>query len=352
MNTLILNRDFRLPADGWYHLVPMGEFPHPSGVVQVVDREAVRAICNRFAQEQGRANFPGLLVDFDHFSDDPEKPTEAAGWVIGLQARDSGVWGQIRWSDAGEAAVKGGRYRLVSPVWLRRDCEALGNAQRLRPLRLHKVALTNDPNMKGMEPLSNRAGEEFRRGVSAPMAGSGKTNKTERTKMKNVATKLGLSAEASEDAVLEAVTKLLNRAEQAEAGLEPLNARVKALETENRALLEAQAEADLDKYANRIKPEKRAAWKGALLANRAQALELLEGLPEPEPPKNSPATATVLNRAQTKTPEGKAGVADPAAAALAAKIRNRAAQIAKDQNLSFSRAWELAKGEFAEANSR
>ncbi len=39
MNCLILNREtFELPADGWYQLAPLGEFPHAAaGVVQVVD---------------------------------------------------------------------------------------------------------------------------------------------------------------------------------------------------------------------------------------------------------------------------------------------------------------------------
>jgi hypothetical protein len=156
MNTLLLNRDgFQIPADGWYQVAPLGEFDHvQAGVVQVVDAEACAAMANRFAVDAKGANFAGLLVDFDHFSLDGEKRSEAAGWITALENRDGGLFAKIRWSDVGEEAVKGGRYRFLSPVWARSDCVDLGNG-RVRPVRLLNAAVTNDPNLKGMRPLSN-----------------------------------------------------------------------------------------------------------------------------------------------------------------------------------------------------
>jgi hypothetical protein len=158
MNTLLLNRDgFQMPADGWYQMAPLGEFAHAAAsVVQVVDQDACESMVNRFRAEAQVPNFAGLLVDFDHFSLDGEKRSEAAGWITNLEVRDHGLFGQIRWSDVGEEAVKGGRYRFLSPVWARSDCVDLGNG-RLRPVRLLNAALTNDPNLKGMIPLSNSA---------------------------------------------------------------------------------------------------------------------------------------------------------------------------------------------------
>jgi phage I-like protein len=158
MNTLLLNRDgFQMPADGWYQVAPLGEFAHAAaGVVQVVDRDACAAMVNRFAEDAAVANFAGLLVDFDHFSLDGEKRSEAAGWITALENRDGGLFAQIRWSDLGEEAVKGGRYRFLSPVWNRTDCVDLGGG-RVRPVRLLNAAVTNDPNLKGMRPLSNSA---------------------------------------------------------------------------------------------------------------------------------------------------------------------------------------------------
>ena len=163
MNTLILNRDFKLAEDGWYQISPVGEFAHShSGVVQVVDRAACEAMAAAFRNDAGiepadaaRAEgFPGVLVDFDHFSLDSGQRSEAAGWLTNLECRDTGLWGEIRWSDAGEEAVKGGRYRFISPVWAKSDCQDLGDG-RVRPVRLLNAAVTNDPNLKGMVPLSN-----------------------------------------------------------------------------------------------------------------------------------------------------------------------------------------------------
>ncbi len=174
MNALILNREsFSLPEDGWYHVAPLGVFPHAgSGVVQVVDAEACGAMAAAFGVEAAGLNFAGLLIDFDHFSLDAGNKSEAAGWIVGLEARVSedsltearghrgvgagdGLWAKIRWSDTGEAAVRGGRYRFLSPVWSRSDCVDLGDG-RVRPVRLLNAAVTNDPNLKGLVPLSNR----------------------------------------------------------------------------------------------------------------------------------------------------------------------------------------------------
>ena len=97
MSTLLLNRDggFVMPADGWYQLAPLGEFAHAqAGVVQVVDQAACEAMAGRFVEEARTANFAGILIDFDHFSLDGEKRSEAAGWITALEARGPGDGGQ------------------------------------------------------------------------------------------------------------------------------------------------------------------------------------------------------------------------------------------------------------------
>ena len=139
---------FELAADGWVQLTPCGEYPHRgAGVTQVIDRKACDAMVADFDGRKADENFPGVLVDFDHFSLDTDKPSEAAGWVTDLEARDDGLWARVRWSDSGLAAVQGGRFRLVSPVFPAPDaCEDLGGG-RIRPLALVSVALTNEPNM-------------------------------------------------------------------------------------------------------------------------------------------------------------------------------------------------------------
>ena len=76
---------FVLASDGWVQLTPLGEFYHNGAeVTQVVDREACDAIAKDFDARKSDANFPGVLVDFDHFSLDTDKSSEAAGWITDL----------------------------------------------------------------------------------------------------------------------------------------------------------------------------------------------------------------------------------------------------------------------------
>ena len=148
---------FVLAADGWAHITPCGEFPHAgAGVVQVIDRAACDRIAAEFNSRKSDTNFPGVLIDFDHFSLDTAQSNEAAGWITELESRDTGLWVRVRWSDAGLAAVQGGRFRLMSPVFPPpSQCEDLGGGK-IRPRALVSVALTNEPNIKGGRPIANR----------------------------------------------------------------------------------------------------------------------------------------------------------------------------------------------------
>lgn len=146
-----------MAADGWVQISPLGDYKHAgAGVVQVVDRAACDAMAEAFNARKADTNFPGVLIDFDHFSLDTGQSSEAAGWITELESRDTGLWARVRWSDAGLAAVQGGRFRLMSPVFPPpSQCEDLGGGK-IRPRALVSVALTNEPNIKGGRPIANR----------------------------------------------------------------------------------------------------------------------------------------------------------------------------------------------------
>ena len=334
--TPLFNRvgKFEPPADGWIHLVPPGEYPHTeSGTIQIVDDVSLDSMRNRFE--------PSMLVDFDHFSYDPEKSSEAAGWVDEVSVRPDGLWGKVRLSDIGEAAIKNGRFRYLSPVWLQGDVEKLGG-NRIRPLRLDTAGLTNNPNMRGMAPITNRKtlpGNPANAPVSEPTTDNTNAN------MKLLATKLGLSADAAEHVVLEALDKLMNRATTAETTVTSLTTERDTFRNRNTELLTEQIDADLATHGI-TDAAKIAAVKPylATLKNRTERTAFLGTI---APETTTTTKAPITNRSTAKAP-GVAG--DDAKAAAeekqAAAIRNRASALMRDNpRMTLSGAYAAAAAE-------
>jgi hypothetical protein len=373
---LILNRDFKMPDDGWYQLAPLGEFPHAAaGVIQVVDGEACTAMVARFKADAAVPNFAGLLVDFDHFSLDDRARSEAAGWIVDLASRETGLWGNIRWSDVGEDAVKGGRYRFLSPVWARSDCVDLGNG-RVRPVRLLNAAVTNDPNLKGLVPLANRIQEpESRRQNGEPVdrcasigerhIGHGKDELTMKRVIEKLTNHLGLPGDASEDVILEkmqglpgltVVVDLQNSLKQTQDERDALKGTLKTVEGElvNRHMAE---------FEGVISEATKPFWTEQLMKNRDGAVLALGELkelawsgkgdaePTPGPSKegNKEATRKPLHNRATARPviPGQSG-APTETDNRAVKIRNRAHEIAKAEKVPFTTAFRRAEKEVLE----
>src|SRR5271155_1162040 len=159
MNAPILNRDFQHPADGWYQIEAAGEHPNRrAGIVQVIDGAACEAIVNRFNAEAAQPGFAGMLIDHEHFKHDQDKETVAYGWLGKLENRADGIYGQIRWTDTGQKAGDGGDYRFFSTEYDARDVTILDrneSPQRVRPMRLDGLTLTNANNNKGQKPITN-----------------------------------------------------------------------------------------------------------------------------------------------------------------------------------------------------
>jgi len=310
---------FQPAPDGWFHIAPLGTFPHPTGALQVIDAEACEAMARTFAEEARQPNFPGLLVDVDHASHDPAQPTTAAGWINALEPRGDGLYAQIRWSDLGHQALTGGRYRLASPVWNRADCDAWSapagdnnEALHLRPRRLDRLALTNDPNLPGLMPLSNR--KEF----SEPSMNL-------RTEILN---HLRLAAAAGDGEITEAL--------RAQAG------ELESLRNRCARLSEAQADADLERFADVI--TNRDVVRAQLLANRDATLAVLGALRVPVAPQ--PLHQPRLHRPNLALLSPLAPEPDTASAR---RVANRARQLQNELKIGHHAAFRLAEGEAAEA---
>jgi phage I-like protein len=203
-----------------------------------------------------------MLIDHEHFREQPDKETRAYGWLLQLQDRKDGIYGRIRWSKTGKEAVDGGDYRFFSTEYDSKDLEEVnsapshaeaaapkgeGTARRVRPLRLDGLTLTNMNNNRGQKPITNR-----------DLNGSAETpQRTERKKMNTVAIKLGLTADASEEIVLAEVTRLLNRVTEMiphEEENKSLRDRLGAIDGEQvHTLLDLHGVKD-EKIRNRLKP--------------------------------------------------------------------------------------------------
>jgi len=340
-----LPTNFEPAPDGWFHIAPHGTFPHPTGAMQVIDAEACEAMRRTFDEEARRPNFPGLLVDFDHFSHDPAQPTAAAGWISSLESRGDGLYAQVRWSDLGHQALTGGRYRLASPVWNRADCDQWTapdgrEVVHLRPRRLDRLALTNDPNLPGLAPLSNRKEKEEgekRKGPSPEISSRDLESSQidgHRPPLQENEPIMNLRTEFLQQLHLAGTA---TDAEMAEA-LRCQSAELETLRNRCGRLTETQAESDLERFAGVI--TNREVVRAQLLANRDGTLALLNALRQPEPPEplHQPGRHRPnLHLLGPLAPEPDLGAAR--------RVANRARQLQSQLKIGHHAAFRMAEGE-------
>lgn len=361
---LIFNRAPLTSTDGWLHIVPKGELPNSNGkIVQILDDEAIDSILAGIEKDKNRLGdkWPGIYAGREHFIYDSSKDSAALGWFKEFQKRDDGIWAnEDGLTPAGAAAVKNREYKFTSFVSDPSDLEKI-SGNKFRVKRIETVGFTNYSNggsatREGHElltPITNRGQNTFA-GVSAPAANQNNklaalsrdaATKT-RNNMLNIATKLGLAAEASEDAILAEVTKLQNRVTE----LTPLadeNTKLKNRLTEVdsqavAALLASHGVKDA-KVLNRLTPVVQAApapERAALLADL--------GFKPVEAAK--PATK-VLNRGGGAEAVAESATAGADEKTVAQKIKNRAAELkGASPNRSFDSCWSQAIQETAAKN--
>lgn len=184
-HTIALNAQ-KLAADAgedgvpeWVHLLPVAAGPIATG-----DRRGPYHV--KDAQQIVTASLQGgmdLVIDENHATDLTAPnglPAPARGWITALEARDDGVWGQVKWSAEGRDLVKSRAYRALSPVILHDKAKTV--------LRILRASLINKPNMRGLTAL-NQENDDM-------------------SFLETLAAQLGLEADASEEAITGAVTTL------------------------------------------------------------------------------------------------------------------------------------------------
>ena len=336
-HVVIFNRAPLNSAAGWIHIVPKGELPNAeAGIVQVLDEQAHDAILAGIQKDKNRLGdkWPGIYAGREHFIYDDDKDSAALAWFKDFEKRADGIWAKDDGlTPAGAAAVQNREYKFTSFVADRSQLQKIAG-KRYRITGIETVGFTNQANGKELlTPITNRSAEsaDIFTDEETSVANQQKNNQVK--KMKNIATKLGLAAEASEDAILAEVTKIINRATTAEAELAPLKNRKTELETENQTLLGEQVDGILaehkitdTKIINRLKP----VLTG--LKDRADRVGYLTDCGfKAGSAGGQPGAGRVLNRGKGDATAQSATETDEAAEQeRATKIMNRATAIVKE----------------------
>jgi hypothetical protein len=341
MSTHLIISNRASVADGWIHIVPKGELPNrAAGLVQVLDDAALDAILRNIESDKARLGYkwPGIYAGREHFIYNDEADSAALAWFKDFEKRADGIWAKADGlTPVGREVIANGEYKFTSFVADRRDTQKL-DGNRVRILKLDTVGFTNQANGKELlTPITNRTTLPGSRESGASPNRNNESTKT----MKNIAQKLGLAPEASEDAILGEVIKLQNRV----TTLEPLATenttlknRVTELETAHLdteiAGLLAERKVTDTKVVNRVKPVL------AKLANRAERIAFLDDLGLKG--ETAKPGARIINRADLGQPATAA--ADDSA--KAEKIMNRAKQL-QAGGMKFEAAWNMARTEAA-----
>lgn len=131
----------------WVHLLPAGEIRtiDGRGPYRCPSLQSVAALMK-----------PGkkLPIDENHATDKGGKalgmPAPARGWIVALQARDDGLWGQVEWTGEGRRLMADKAYAGISPAILHNKAGDISQVLR--------ASLTNTPNLEGLTALHSEEG--------------------------------------------------------------------------------------------------------------------------------------------------------------------------------------------------
>lgn len=153
-----LPNQFTLLQEESVQLSPYGDFPHARGM-QRMNRAAAEAMVAQFHSFRGRLGrlFGGLPFYVGH----PDLPNssetvdrKAYGWIMSIEAREDGLFGQVKWSDAGLELLRNAHFKYLSPYWEAREIANENGRRVYQPVALLSAGLTNQPNIP-VRPLAN-----------------------------------------------------------------------------------------------------------------------------------------------------------------------------------------------------
>ncbi len=193
----------------WFQTFPpYGEYP-VGGTIKDAKKDAkfifneatARRILDAFKASSSAADWPGILVDREHFSCFADKETDAMAWAVDIRQEDDGsIWTKWEWTPKGKDLYDSKTLINRSPAF---ETEKKGNDY--YPVRLISIGMTNTPHFTELSTLA-----------AARAAGVNK-NPPGVIPMDKIIEALGLGEGASEDEILSAIQTLKDKATAAEA---------------------------------------------------------------------------------------------------------------------------------------
>jgi len=227
----------------------------------------------------------GLAIDFKH-----EYLDEAAGWIKGLQLEVDGDKGKlyadpVEWTDAGIEAIKGGRFKCISPsgyfgsksgklsMWANPTNlkEKIANV-------LDGAGLTNFPFLRGMSPIRAHATADNLELAydDVIFVSNGQQTKEQRMSIDELRIKDAANLTADEKAFMEAHKSDLSADEQKKFGLTAEAIKADDLSAEDKALLAAIKSGNkmvVDKGASAVDAERLSALEATAKKYEAEKAE-------------------------------------------------------------------------------
>ncbi|WP_254868604.1 phage protease [Phaeobacter sp. HF9A] len=165
----------------WIHLVPAGRIEtfDGRGPYEISDPQAV--IEASFAA-RGEIEIDVNHATFLAAKQGGEAP--ARGWITEMQSREDGIWGKVRWTKEGARLVAEKAYRRISPVL------GLPHEDSNQVISIRNASLVNRQNLRGLTALNFEKED-----------GS-------MSFLEQLAARMDLGADATEDQVIAAINKL------------------------------------------------------------------------------------------------------------------------------------------------
>lgn len=310
----------------WVMLARTGAWlGHPTAREVVEPRHLASAL--GYFERHYAAHGTDLVIDYRHASmAAPPAGAPAAGWVRAMELRNDGgeLWGRVLWTTEAAGAIARREYRYLSPVFrFDRPDRLTGDPV---PLQIHSVALTNTPFLTELESLNEAAADGRTGGANHPLSEGGMQMPILESlaaaldaEPDELATRLGLEADADERAVAETLVANADTADRSgRTALMQLRASAAALRLKLGlaedapeqdvlntldALTAAGARSEAEELVDgavrdgRIPPAHRDFYLREALGDLSAARDVINSLPvltapQPTPPRRTPAALT------------------------------------------------------------